>query len=63
MIPSLKAMAVDLYIVHDPTGKEISALKKMHEQLISCVSLLVPSTGTAKVHHAIYSIPSSRYAR
>ena len=49
IIPSLKVMAVDLYIVHDPTSKEIAALKKLHDQLTSCVSLLVPSIGTAKV--------------
>ena len=57
MIPSLlKAMAVDLYIVHDPTGNEISALKKMHEQLISCMSLLVPSNGTAKVYPVVNTL-------
>jgi hypothetical protein len=43
------AMPMEIYIVSDPSSRQLRTLKKLHDSLPCCLSMLVPSLGNAKV--------------
>jgi hypothetical protein len=43
------SMPMEIYIVSDPSSRQLRSLKKLHDDLPCCLSMLVPSLGNAKV--------------